>query len=373
MLLVPSPAPPSPTAAVGLRGAVLLGILLGAGCVPKPVALPSASAPMHEAPPPAAYGAPPAATSKSPSPILGLSGELAIDGPIGKRLSTVPADVVVFYGGEQKGSTETCGCPHRPRGSLARLDAYVNASRAANAAVPSVLVNGGYWLEDAMGFDGTLRADVAVENAWMIKAVRLGGWDALNVGYNDLAGLATLPADEGPPLPLVSANAEGPGIQRWVVVQRGGVRIGITGITGQGQTLTDVPGYTVGPPARAGKVIDELAAQSDVVVLLAYQATEAAKALAESHPDIDVVVESARHSEFAEPFYVGRAVWVLAHYQTMRAGELRLHMTDGRVAGAIDRKIDLDPDMPDDPALLALSRKARIELDAAQEKLYGGP
>jgi 2',3'-cyclic-nucleotide 2'-phosphodiesterase (5'-nucleotidase family) len=299
-----------------------------------------------------------------------LTGELAIEGPVGKRISTSPAELVVFYGSEHMGSLEPCGCPHRPRGSLSRATAYVNASRAANPTVPSVLVHGGYWLQDAMGFDGKLRTDVALGNHWMVEGLRAGGWDALNVGTNDLAGLATLPADEGPPLPLVSANATGPHIAKWIVVHRGGLRVGITGITGRGETLTTLDGYAVTPPEDAGPVLDALAAESDVVVLLAYQATEAAKALAQGHA-VDVVVDANLHREWQAPFYVGHAAWVLAQFQTLRLGELRLRLTKGAVTGGLGRQIDLDPEMPDDPVLLAIQKQARTALDAAQRAIYG--
>ncbi|MDP2305274.1 MAG: hypothetical protein Q8P18_04525 [Pseudomonadota bacterium] len=307
-----------------------------------------------------------------------LTGELAIEGPLRQRVSTSPADLVIFYGGEHKGSLETCGCPKRPRGSFSRLDAYVDASRAANPDVPSVLVNAGYWLQDAMGFDGKLREDVTIGNAWMVKGVRAVGFDALNVGSPDIAGLTTLPTDGGPPLPLVSANVEGPGVNRWVIVERGGVKVGITGITSAGQTLTDVPGFTVKDPATAGAVLDALAEQTDVIVLLAYQATEAAVKLAATHPSVDVVVDAALHREWQDPFYTpANAVWVASHLQTMRLGELRLVLDGGvdggpgRVTGGLSRQIDLDPDMPDDPALLVMQKQARVELDVAQQAMFG--
>jgi 2',3'-cyclic-nucleotide 2'-phosphodiesterase (5'-nucleotidase family) len=297
----------------------------------------------------------------------GLVGELAVEGPLKQRLSAAPADLVVFYAGEQKGSMETCGCPKRPRGSLARLDAYVDAARGDT---PAVLVNGGYWLEDAMGFEGQGRPDVALMNQWMLKGVAEGGWDALNVAPNDLAGLSALDPAAWSGLPVVSANVSGPGIRPYVVVERGGHRVGITGIAGPGVTLSDTSRWTVSDPATVGPVLEELAGKADVVVLLAYKAEDAAKALARKH-DVDVIVETNAHREFVDPERVGSAARVASHYQTMRAGELRLTLEKGRVKAAVDRKIDLDPDMPDDPALAKLTRQAREEVDAVQQGMYG--
>lgn len=342
----------------------LLALLLVA-CAPK--APPSTAAPSTAGA--AATAAPAAGAAAAPAP---LANELAVEGPVGKRVSTAPADLVVFYGGEHKGSMETCGCPKRPRGSFARFAAYVQASRKANPAVSSVVVNAGFWLQEAVGFDGAPRPDLALQNQWMVQGSRALNWDALNVGYPDVAGLSTLPADGGAPLPLVSANVTGPGVNRWILLNRGGVRIGITGVTAIGTTLAAPAGYTLAPPEAAGPTLDALAKEADVVVLLAYQATDAAKALAAAHP-VDVVIDAAMHRDYLDATYVGNAVWVANNFQTMRLGELRLDLTDGRVVGGLARHVDLDPDMPDDPALAALTKKARAELDAAQQALYGVP
>lgn len=321
-------------------------VLLLLGCAPKPAA-----------------PAPPVAT--------GLAAELVTEGPLKQRVSTAPADLVVYYGGEHKGSMETCGCPKRPRGSYSRFAAYVAASRAADPDVPSIQVNAGYWLQDAMGFDGNLREDVTLQNAWMVKGSRALGWDALNVSANDLAALQTLPPDDGAPLPLVSANATGPGINRWVVVNRGGLRVGITGITSPATTLTPLDRYSVADPASAGAVIDALAAESDVIVLLAQGATDAARDLAAHHPAIDLVVDAAMHHEHSDPALLGNTAWTAANYQTMRMGEVRLRLREGVVTGGLAREIDLDPEVPDEPKMLALQKEARAELDRAQQALYG--
>ncbi|MFN7147692.1 MAG: hypothetical protein ACK4YP_28240, partial [Myxococcota bacterium] len=347
-------------------------LLLLAACAPKAPPAPAADA-TTGAPVPGAptTGASTAAPRGKGFAAEAITGELVVSGPLKERVSTAPADLVVYYGGEHKGSLETCGCPKNPRGSFARFGAYVEASRAANPGVPSVVVNAGYWLQDAMGFDGAPRSDVILGNRWMVEGSRMLGWDALNVGYPDVAGLATLPADGGLPLPLVSANVTGPGVNRWVIVERDGLRIGITGITAVGQTLSPTAAYTIAPPDTAGPVLDALAQEADVVVLLAYQASDAAAALAASRSTVDVVVDAAMHRDFTESPYVGQAAWASSNFQTMRLGELRLDLDAGRVVGGRSRHVDLDALVPDDPKLATLTRKARAELDAEQKRLYG--
>lgn len=349
----------------------LATLLLLAACAPKAPPAPAVDGTTGASVDGAPTGAPTGAPRGKGFAAEAIVGELVVSGALKERVSTTPADLVVYYGGEHKGSLETCGCPKNPRGSFARFGAYVEASRAANPGVPSVVVNAGYWLQDAMGFDGALRNDVILGNRWMVEGSRVLGWDALNVGYPDVAGLATLPADGGLPLPLVSANVTGPGVNRWVIVERDGLRIGITGITAVGQTLSPTAGYTIAPPDTAGPVLDALAQETDVVVLLAYQASEEAQRLAASRSNIDVVVDAAMHRDFADSAYVGQAVWALSNYQTMRLGELRLDMDAGRVVGGRSRHVDLDALVPDDAKLATLTRKARAELDAEQKRLYG--
>ncbi len=317
----------------------------------------------------------------SPAPPLpprdaDVTEESVVEGSLRARLSTAPADLVIIYAAEHKGSVETCGCPRRPRGSLARLEAYADA---ATQNIASVRVHGGYWLEDAIGLDGALRPDVAVMNRWMVDGLAAGEWDALNVTYHDLAGIASsagvlaMGPDPGTlaALPVVSANVTGPNIRRYVIVTRNGVRIGITGITAPGITMSDAPGYAVAPPASAEGVLEELAAQSDVVILLQYAASDAARALVRRVPAIDVVIDTETHRESMDPVRMRSTIWTFANYETMRVGELRVQLDRGQIQVAHDRKIDLDPEVPDDPALLALQRRARTAIDAAQKQIYG--
>ncbi len=300
------------------------------------------------------------------------AAELVVSGSLAERMSAWPADLVVLYAGEHRGSLQTCGCPKRPRGSLARLASVTDAVRQRDA---SVLVHAGYFLEDAVGLDDVERSDVTLGNRYMAQGLARGGWDALNVGFVDLPGLAHLDPTLRAGLPLVSANVSGPGVRPYVVVERGGRKVGITGITQPGVTLSEPAGYTIAEPvAAATPVLAELATKVDVVVLLSYQAEVWAQRLARAHPEVDVVVDANLHRDAFPPATVGHAAWVRASFETMRAGELRLDLDGSNaVVGARDRKIDLDPEVPDRPDLAALQAEARRVVDAEQQRIFGGP
>jgi 2',3'-cyclic-nucleotide 2'-phosphodiesterase (5'-nucleotidase family) len=319
--------------------------------------------------------------SGSPSFHLGTDDarvELAATGRLQNRLPrSDEASLVILYGGEQQGSLDPCGCATRPRGGLPRWASYAQALQAAQPQTPTLYVNGGYWLEDAVGLDGNPRADAPLLNRWMVSGMEQMGLDALNVGYNDMAGLRSLGTGDDAPsqtgLPLVSANIKGPGIAPFLVVKRGDLTIGITGISSPGARTIPTPGFTVLDPVKAARpVIEELKQSTDLIVLLVFQAADAAKRLARDG-DVDVIIDTNRHRTLDAPFRVSEALWVRSHFQTMRLGELRLGLKEDRITWAIDRKIDLDAVLPDEPNLATISKMARKELRVIERELYGRP
>ncbi|MCB9744459.1 MAG: hypothetical protein H6740_17810 [Alphaproteobacteria bacterium] len=310
------------------------------------------------------------------APTFVEGGELITSGPVDERVSDAPADLVLFYGGEHKGSLETCGCPHRPRGSVTRMQSYLDAARAAQPDTPDLLLMGGYWLEDAQAPDGGLRADAPVMNRWMLEGLAAVKVDAANLTWHDVPGWLAL---EERPAWAVSANvvAAKPGAPApptTLVLEREGLRIGVVGVTSLGSTLGEVGGLRVVDGYRPAKeALLALAPQVDLLVLLSYQSTDIARALVEAVPELDVVIDTGTYRSFDAPILLGETIWVRSHYQTMRLGELRLlRREDGGWALGLDRKIDLDPEVPDAPELEALMQAARDEIEATQRELFGG-
>ncbi len=335
--------------------------LLALGCTPKTVS-------------------PPAAVSgevRNPEEVTGLPAELVVEGPLSSRVSPLSADLVLHYGAEHQGSMETCGCPKRPRGSLPRLASYTNAAKAAHPDTPHLLLHGGYFMADDMGMDGELRADNPLRNKWMLAGLEQAAFDAINVSYHDLPGMEHLDALPGF---LVSANVRATGNSpepaRSLIFEQNGIRVGVTGITQAGLTFVAAPQYKVGDPtSHAIEVLQELSPKTDVLVLLVYEVSEAIERIVSAVPDLDLVIDTRMYREFTPPIQVEGAVLTHTHYQTQRLGELRLKVKAcrGSVEVLQDRKIDLDPEVPDEPKLMEMLLSARSELDTVQEELFGGP
>lgn len=287
-----------------------------------------------------------------------LRGEVVTGGTLTERMSPPDgAELVLLFGGETRGDLAPCGCEDRPAGGLARVGAHVAAVRASGA--PTLLLDAGAFLDDTQGFEGALRPDVQVGNAWALDALAQLGLDAANITPVDLPGVR---GADGAAIPGVSANLRGPGLEVARVLDVQGLRVGVTGVSAVPSVLP--VGVDVLPPHRGLKpVLTALREESDLVVLLAWHAPEAARMAARAGL-VDVVIDAQGHTGRHPPVRVGGAVWVRSPAGTERLGELRLQLEEGRVVGAVDRRIDLGPGAPEDPDLVTLV--ALAERDVAR-------
>lgn len=307
----------------------------------------------------------PKALHESPASLQMGAGELVIRGTLSERAQAPDADLVLFYGGEIGGSLGTCGCADRPRGSVARAGAYIEASRLAHPGQRDLVLMGGDWLMNPTLPDGAAAPHAAVANRYVAQAFDALGVDAANVGHGDLAGVLALDS-----LPSWALSTNTQGLPSRQVVTVDGVRVGIIGITRFG--VRAVPGHPIDDAyAPAAAAIRALAQDSEVQILMAYGASEVAAELARSVPELDVVIDANQHRGFFEPQTVGEAIWVRSHDQTMRLGELRLSLDEGEVGLIVDRKIDLDPELPDAPGLAALALEAERAVAEALEETTG--
>lgn len=298
-----------------------------------------------------------------------LAAQDARSGSLRQRLAHPDgADLVVLYGDGQGGDEGTCGCEVRPLGSLARVEGYRRA--VARGPVPEVLVNAGGFLDATPDVSGGVRADAALRDARMIEALRLGHWDAWNVGAPDLPWLAA----HGFPPEAVSANLRPidpskPAPQAFRVVQAGRWKVGITGVSG---TVPDsMTGWRAADPVAAVRaLLPALRAKADVVVVLAWHPAKAVLDLARI-PGIAVIVESTGAPGRWPPDTEGQGVWVRSDPQTHHLGELRLHLAGGRVTSALDRQIDLDARIPSDARLARHAAVTDARVAALQRADFG--
>ncbi len=248
-----------------------------------------------------------------------------------------------------------CGCDVAPLGGVARLGGYLAAAKEAGQ--PGISVNAGNWLTSGLGADGETLSPASLEaDGLMLRAAYV--WDAMNVGYRDLPYLA----EAGFPRSAVSANVtarEGEGPAPYVVLERGGLRVAVTGVTSWGMARIQPERFAWTDPAQAlAALIPTI--DADLVVVLGYDLGRDATRVARV-PGVDLLVEAGQFEYFEPATREGGAVWVRALTEGQHVGELRAKLADGGIRDAVDRSIALDPAIRGDRELEKLERAATAE------------
>ena len=239
--------------------------------------------------------------------------------------------------------------------------------------------------------------ETRTRNEWILRGFELLDPGALNVSHRDIGFLATLMEEKAhasaakrfPVLGrFVSANVVpldarvrpfAPYVVREVAAKRIGdrpLRIGVIGLTevpsglGGPRAKIDVGGYTlVDPLAAAARLVPELRERVDIVVVLAYLDREAAKRLGASVPGIDLILTARAAPTVGRVEEAGGAIVAFASHETKSLTEVRLYKSEGAkagtIAGFIQRSVQLDSIVADDPAAFRLAAEARAAIAAA--------
>lgn len=242
-------------------------------------------------------------------------------------------------------------------------------------------------------------AEVRARNEWVLRGFGLLDPIGLNVSHRDLGFLATLTRRDAydasvKELPVlsrfVSANVVplddsvrpfAPYLITEVRGKRLGdkpLRIGVLGLTelpsgfANARQKVDVGGYTItDPTAAAARLVPELRAKCDILVVLAYMEREPSKRLGASVPGIDMILSARSHPYIGRVDEAGDAVVAYAMYETKYLGEMRLYRSEGAKAGQIasyiHRDVYLDSGVPDEPNALATMGRARAAIMAAAQ------
>ena len=219
-------------------------------------------------------------------------------------------------------------------------------------------------------------------DAMTAKAMMDMGCAATTVGAFDLFKgaeyLKNLMTDHG--IPAVSANVydESSGelfVEPYMIVERGGVTFGITGILDPGmdiRTHKDVEqlGVTIGEPFDVlPAVLEELSTKADYVILLSQMGLDQAKLLAEEIPGIDFMVIGAVAQYSAKPFEVGSTVMLQPGYKGQRMCDCRLQFDEGNAyLGYSGLTLDLGDKVPSDASMALALKEHKIAIEDATRR-----
>jgi hypothetical protein len=207
-----------------------------------------------------------------------------------------PPKLAIVISGRQDGYLEPCGCAGKDRmkGGLMRRYSLFEELRSKRGWPTVGLDVGG--LIKGFGRQAEMKFMATVE------ALRMMKYDAVALGANDLK----LPADqlfsvvadtEALPSLFVSANVGVFGFAhgmsaRQRVIERGGLRIGITSVLGKEyqEEIHNTDVEIVDPEAALAELLPAMEEKCDLMILLAHATTEESEALAKKYPRFDIVV-----------------------------------------------------------------------------------
>jgi 5'-nucleotidase/UDP-sugar diphosphatase len=243
-------------------------------------------------------------------------------------------------------------------------------------------------LVDAGDFaEGTLFHTVLPEKALEFMLMGILGYDVITLGNHDfdfypdgLAKMLRTVKTRGKPYPeLVASNIEfskdssGDAalkkvfhkfpVHEYVVVERGGIKIGLFGIMGK-DAAEDAPyakPVTFVDPVEVSKRVVTILRENekvDMIICLSHSGTRPMKSssedeiLAEKVPDIDVIISGHSHTTLSKPLIVNKTIIVSSGSYGAYLGVLNVSFSKEKGAGvkAYDL-VKMTPDVPEDPAV----------------------
>ncbi len=234
-------------------------------------------------------------------------------------------------------------------GGFARLQAVADSVRAGRTDV--LMMDAG----DVMtGNPITERFYRKASGGALFEMMNMIGYDVwcpgnhdLDISQDNLRGLVSIAR-----FPTVSANLlndrlEFPlGNRPYVILERGGIRIGVIGIMSQELSSLVNQNNLVGlrvlsPVETVQRYIDELDPKTDLLIALTHQGVDEDSALASEVRGLDVIVGGHSHTRLKKPKVVNDVIIVQTGANTENLGVLDLTVADDRVERYDGRLITL--------------------------------
>jgi len=251
-----------------------------------------------------------------------------------------PAErLVLAWVGEVRGELDVCGCPTQPLGGFERRAGLLTDLRAEGP--PVFHLDAGNLLVEGFATGG--RGDAAERARWMLDLSADVGLDAFCPAPGDLRAmgpdlLAEALSARG--IAAVSATWLGPDGQPLfapaVVLERGGVRLGVVGLSAAPRGASPaVPGATRDPVDAARDALATMPADLDLVVALSNLEDDDALRVGREVDGIAALL-SVTNGAYGDPQEVGGTALAKAPSRGRYVGVLRV-----RVASEAGRTLDL--------------------------------
>ena len=295
--------------------------------------------------------------------------------------------MTLFFSADIGGNLEVCGCPIRPLGGIARRLGYINAFRQRSPDAGTMMVDVGHIFSDETSENGELNADAKLMNDWIVRANEQMDLSVVNLAHRDLkyaerlfdANAALKPEKST----LISANIKKSNVNlapytiKTVLAKRlkKPLRIAFIGLSelppDEKKDAFTKQGFIFEDPLTTAKnTLAEINDKADVNIIVGYFKPGTANKLATQNNDLDLIIAYDERGFVHEPKQVNNALVLYASHQSKYLGELRFYAdARGEIENFTNRYVELDSVIPDDPAMLATTKKARMEIGVVQQRM----
>jgi hypothetical protein len=282
------------------------------------------------------------------------------------KASAVPPskEFHLYFTCDTSGRIEPCGCFAGQMGGLTRITTVLKSAPAHSLI-----------LEVGDAIAGVDDYHI-MQYRHLLRAFAHAGYAAVNLGGRE----ARLPAHvlrelaSNSPVPLLSANVldaatHRPLVQPWLIVEKGGLRIGVTGVVDPSRLggVSD-PALELGGMAESLRaVLPEMKAKADVLVCLAFTDENGLEALAKDFYEVAVFLGGDVRQPSSGVAHVNQSHTFSTTNQGRALGELHGVVVPGnptltQVTGRIRL---MEPSIAEDQAIAAHSAAYRKEVRTA--------
>jgi hypothetical protein len=277
-----------------------------------------------------------------------------------RSASPKPSDVSIYFTCDTHGRLVPCGCFTGQYGGMTRLKTMLDAETITNALRLDV--------GDAIG--GNEDYDV-IEYRYLLRAYAALNYDALNLGQRETQLSAAQLRDlKKTGAPLLSANlldkATGqPLLDAYRVFPRDGWKIGVIGVVDtRGLDESLGAGLAVEKmESTLSRLLPEVRAKADIIVLLAFTDEETLTKLAEEFYELDVILGGKVRQPSQELQKANRSVIYFTTNEGRTLGSLTLRVKGRSKLTVRDNEIRLLVDkIPEDASFQKLAQDYRDEV-----------
>lgn len=282
-------------------------------------------------------------------------------------------------------------------GGYARLKTAIDSQRELHP--DALLLDGGDYSI------GSLIQTLFVDHAVELRTMGALGYDVTTIGNHEFdhtgKGFGTMlhnaaasgdrlplmvsanywPADDNPDRDEIYASMEEYGVAEWLILERGGIKYGIFGLTGEdSDSCAPTSGFAREDAVQASqRCVDALKAEgADFIICLSHSGTskDAKKSedelLAKAVDGIDVILSGHTHTTLEEPIVTGNTYIVSCGPYCENLGSITLRRDSDGSKELVDyRLIPIDETLAEDSGISALVEKWKTMVGENYLSKYG--